>query len=52
VNQEEGGEEGEKQDKGEFTPPKDPPTKAETSKKRKVSPHKPSARKKTRANKP
>jgi hypothetical protein len=52
VNQEEGGEEGENQDKGEVTPPKDPPTEAETSKKRKVSPQKPSARKKTRANKP
>jgi hypothetical protein len=38
--------------KGEVTPPKDPPTEAETSKKRKVSPQKPSARKKTRANKP
>jgi hypothetical protein len=38
VNQEEGGEEGEKQDKGEVTPPKDPLTEAETSKKRKVSP--------------
>jgi hypothetical protein len=47
VNQEEGGEEGEKQDKGEVTPPKDPLTEAETSKKRKVSPQKPSARKKT-----
>jgi hypothetical protein len=52
VNQEEGGEEGEKKDKGEVTPPKDPPTEAKTSKKRKVSPQKPSARKKTRANKP
>jgi hypothetical protein len=52
VNQEEGGEEGEKKDKGEVTPPKDPLTEAETSKKRKVSPQKPSARKKTRANKP
>jgi hypothetical protein len=51
VNQE-GGEEGENQDKGEVTPHKDPPTEAETSKKRKVSPQKPSARKKTRANKP
>jgi hypothetical protein len=52
VNQEEGGEEGDKQEKGEVTPPKDPLTEAETSKKRKVSPQKPSARKKTRANKP
>jgi hypothetical protein len=38
VNQEEGGEEGDKQEKGEVTPPKDPLTEAETSKKRKVSP--------------
>jgi hypothetical protein len=43
----EGGEEGEKQDKGEVTQPKDPLTKAETSKKRKVSLQKPSTRKKT-----
>jgi hypothetical protein len=34
------------------TLPKDPITKAKTSKKRKVSPQKPSARKKSRANKP
>jgi hypothetical protein len=33
-------------------PSKDPLTKAETSKKRKVSPKKPSTRKKSRANKP
>jgi hypothetical protein len=52
VNQEEGGEEGDKQEKGEVTLPKDPLTEAKTSKKRKVSPEKPSARKKTRANKP
>jgi hypothetical protein len=32
--------------------PKDPPTETETSKKRKVSPHKPSTRKKTHASKP
>jgi hypothetical protein len=37
VNQERGGEEGEKQGKGEVKPPKDPLTEAETSKKRKVS---------------
>jgi hypothetical protein len=43
VNQEEGREEGDKQEKGEVTPSKDPPTEAETSKKRKVSPQKPSA---------
>jgi hypothetical protein len=48
VNQEGGGEEGE----GEATPPKDPPTEIEKSKKRKVSPQKPSARKKTYASKP
>jgi hypothetical protein len=41
VNQE-GGEEGENQEKCEVTPPKDPPTEAETLKKRKVSPQKPS----------
>jgi hypothetical protein len=52
VNQEEGEEEGNKQDKGEVTPPKDPLIEVETSKKRKVSLQKPSARKKTRANKP
>jgi hypothetical protein len=52
VNQEEGGEEGDKKDKGKVTPPKDPLTEAETSKKRKVSPQKPSARKKACANKP
>jgi hypothetical protein len=52
VNQEEGGEEGEKQDKGKVTLPKDPLREAETSKKRKVSSQKPSTRKKTRANKP
>jgi hypothetical protein len=46
VNQEEEGEE-DKQEKGEVTPSKDPLTEAETSKKRKVSPKKPSARKKS-----
>jgi hypothetical protein len=46
VNQEEEGEE-DKKEKGEVTPPKDPLTEAETSKKRKVSPKKPSARKKS-----
>jgi hypothetical protein len=51
VNKEEEGEE-DKQDKGEVTPPKDPITEAKTSKKIKVSPKKPSARKKSRANKP
>jgi hypothetical protein len=52
VNQEVGGEEGEKQGEGEATLPKDPPTRIETIKKRKVSPHKPSARKKTYVSKP
>jgi hypothetical protein len=52
VNQEEGRGKGDNQDNGEVTPPKDPPTEAETSKKRKVSPQKPSERKKTHANKP
>jgi hypothetical protein len=51
VDQEEEGEE-DKQEQGEVTPPKDPLTEAKTSKKRKVSPKKPSARKKSRANKP
>jgi hypothetical protein len=51
VNQEEEGEE-DKQEKGEVTLPKDPLTEAETSKKIKVSPKKPLARKKSRANKP
>jgi hypothetical protein len=36
----------------EVTPPKDPLIEAETSKKRKVSPQKSSARKKNRDNKP
>jgi len=38
VNQEEVREEGDKQEKGEVTPSKDPPTEAETLKKMKVSP--------------
>jgi hypothetical protein len=45
-------EEGEKKGEGEATPPKDPPTETEASKKRKVSPQKPSARKKTHTSKP
>jgi hypothetical protein len=52
VNQEEGGEEGDKQEKGKVTPLKDPLTIAEKLQKRKVSPEKPSARKKARTNKP
>jgi hypothetical protein len=52
VNPKQGGQEGEMKDKGKFTPPKDPPTEVKTSKKRKVSLQKPSARKKTRTNKP
>jgi hypothetical protein len=51
VNQEEEGED-DKQEKGEVTPPKDPLTEVETSKKRKVSLQKPSTWKKSRANKP
>jgi hypothetical protein len=43
VNQEEGGEEGDKKEKGEVTPLKDPLIEVETSKKRKVSSQKPSA---------
>jgi hypothetical protein len=45
-----GGDEGENQGEGEATPPKTPPI--ETPQKRKISLHKPSARKKTRASKP
>jgi hypothetical protein len=52
VNQEVGGAEGENQGEGKATPPKDPPTEIETSKKRKVSPQKPSARKNTCASNP
>jgi hypothetical protein len=51
VNREEEGEE-DKQEKGEVTSPKDPLTEVETSKKRKGSPQKPSAQKKSRATKP
>jgi hypothetical protein len=47
-----GGDEGEKKGEGKATSPKDPPTKTKTPKKRKVSPQKPSARKKTRTSKP
>jgi hypothetical protein len=52
VEKEEDEGEEENQEHSEVTPPKDPITKAETSKKRKVSPKKPLARKKSRANKP
>jgi hypothetical protein len=52
VNPKEEGEDGDKKGKGEVTLPKDPPTEVETSKKRKVSPQKPSSIKKTSANKP
>jgi hypothetical protein len=41
-----------KQHKGEVTPPKDPLDEAETSKKRKVSPMKPSSWKNSKASKP
>jgi hypothetical protein len=51
VSQEKEGEE-ENKEKGEVTPPKDPLTEAETSKKRKVSPNKTSAWKNSRTNKP
>jgi hypothetical protein len=51
VNQEEEGEE-DKHEKGEVTLLKEPLTEAEMSKKRKISPKKPSTRKKSRANKP
>jgi hypothetical protein len=51
VNQEEKKEE-DKKEQGEVTPPKDPLMDTETSKKRKVSPKKPSTWKKSRANKP
>jgi hypothetical protein len=44
VNQE---EEEDKKENGKVTPPKDPLTEAETSNKRKVSPKKPLARKKS-----
>jgi hypothetical protein len=52
VNQEEGGEEGEKKDRGEATSPKDPLTTTEALQKRKVSSEKPSTRKEAHANKP
>jgi hypothetical protein len=52
LNQEEGGEEGEKQGKGRATQPKDPLTTIETLHKRKVSLEKPSARKKACENNP
>jgi cell division protein FtsN len=47
-----GGDDEEVQEEGEATPPKDPPIEAETSKKRKVSPQKPLARKMTCSTKP
>jgi hypothetical protein len=47
VSQEEGEEEGENKDKYKVTLSKDPPTKAKTSKKRNVSPQKPSTIKNT-----
>ena len=52
MNQEEGGEEGENEEKGEATLPKDPLTIVETLKKRKLSQEKPSARKKAHAKNP
>jgi hypothetical protein len=41
-----------KQEQGEVTPPKDPLMETDTSKKRKVSPQKPSVRKNSRSNNP
>jgi hypothetical protein len=52
VDQEEYKGEEDKKEKGKVTPPKYPLIEAETSKKRKVSPKKPSMRKKSRDNKP
>jgi hypothetical protein len=51
VSQDKEGEE-DKQKQGEVTPPRDPIDEAETSKKRKVSPTKPSSQKKSKASKP
>jgi hypothetical protein len=50
VDQEEDEGEEDKKEKGKVTPPKDPLIEAETSKKIKVSPQKPSVRKKRCAN--
>jgi hypothetical protein len=47
-----GGDKGENQGEGKATPSKDPPTETETPQKRKVSPQKPLARKKTCTSKP
>jgi hypothetical protein len=51
VNGQGGGDEGENQEEGEATPLKDPLTETVTPQKRKVSPQKPSTRKKTWASK-
>jgi hypothetical protein len=52
VDKEENGGKEDKQEQGEVTPPKDPIDEAETSKKIKGSPMKPSSRKKSKASKP
>jgi hypothetical protein len=52
LNQAEGVEEGDKEEKGKVTLPKDPLTEVDMPKKRKVSPQKPSTQKKSRANMP
>jgi hypothetical protein len=52
VDQKEDEEEEDEKKQGKLTPPKDPLTKAETSKKRKVSPKKPSARRKSHMDEP
>jgi hypothetical protein len=52
VDKEEDKGEEDKKKQGEVTPPRDPLDEAETSKKRKVSPMKPTSRKKSKANKP
>jgi hypothetical protein len=52
VDQKEDEGEEEKKEQGEVTPPKDPHTESEMSKKRKVSPNKPSTQKKSQDKKP
>jgi hypothetical protein len=52
VEKEENDRKEEKLKQGEVTPPRDPIDEVETSKKRKVSPKKPTSRKKSKANKP
>jgi hypothetical protein len=52
VDKEEKEGEEDKKKQGEVTPPRNPLEEAETSKKRKVSPMKPTSRKKSKASKP